>query len=169
MQKTMALKLVTRRIDVMYPSFRSASSSLFPAVRMSNIVLKTVAILNNPNVNSCQYTCILIYCLWITFINKALHLHAAISLTFLRYIIGALIYSHGNYTFISIQWKFRNTHMRIIHYIERPFIFFRYLHEDILRTFWQCTLNQRRKILNFNYKHIKNIKREELCQIKHFL
>ena len=74
--KTMTLKLVTRRIDVMCPSFRSVSSSLFPAVRMSNIVLKTVAILNNPTLYYCRY--LLIYCLRIKFINKALHLDATI-------------------------------------------------------------------------------------------
>ena len=51
--KTMALKLVTRRMDVMYPSFCSDPSSLFPAVKISNIVLKII--LNNPTLYYCRY------------------------------------------------------------------------------------------------------------------
>ena len=46
--KTMALKVVTRRIDVICPSFCSVCSSLFPAVKISDIVLKTSDILSNP-------------------------------------------------------------------------------------------------------------------------
>ena len=59
--------------------------------------------------------------------------------------------------------------MHIIHYVEKPLMFFRYLPEDTHRTILQGTLNQRRKSLNFNYKHIKNVKGKELCQIKHLL
>ena len=59
--------------------------------------------------------------------------------------------------------------MRIIRYVEKPLMFFRYLPEDTHRTILQGTLNQRRKSLNFNYKHIKNVKGKELCQIKHLL
>ena len=55
--------------------------------------------------------------------------------TFLSFFSAALKHSHGNFTFISIQRKFRNIHMHIIRYIERPFMFFRYLYEDLHRTF----------------------------------
>ena len=94
--KTMALKLVTRRMDVMYPSFCSVSSSLFPAVKISNIVLKII--LNNPTLYYCRY--ILLNCQGIKFINKALHLDATIFVSLLRHNIGTLMLSHGNCTLI---------------------------------------------------------------------
>ena len=126
--KTMALKLVTRRIDVMCPSLRPVSSSLFPAVKMSNIVLGII--LNNPSLYNCRY--ILIYCIGIKFINKALHLDATIFFFHCDVITSAQWSFSIATACLYIQCKFRNIYLHI-KYIKRLFHFCRYPHEDLKR------------------------------------